>query len=88
MRGAKAPLAAGERGITDALGGKFLVVAGDDDADVGDGVGAEVVAVVLGIEIGEQAVFLDEGPVQSQRKPAITVRLDLTRTLSWPKVPT
>jgi len=59
----EAPLAAGKRGVADTFGGKFFVVAGDDDADVGDGVGAEIVAVVLGIEIGEQAVFLDEWAV-------------------------
>ena len=59
----EAPLAAGKRGVADTFGGKFLVIAGDDDADVGDGVGAEIVAVVLGIEIGEQAVLFDERTV-------------------------
>jgi len=89
MRGAKPPLAAGERGIAHTLAAKLLVVAGNDDADVGDRVGGEVVAVILGIEIGEQSVFLDEADrFQSQRRPAMTVRFDFRRNVSCPNAPT
>ena len=91
--GSEAPLAPGERGIADAFGGKFLVVAGDDDADVGDRVGAGVVAVVLGIEVGEQAVFLDErtvpiptetgndGEIRFEAEGVLTEGADLIRTI-------
>ena len=61
--GADAPLAAGEGGVRGAGGGVLLVIAGDDEAAVGDGVRGGVVAVARGIEVDEIAVLLVQASV-------------------------
>src|SRR5580693_8937019 len=60
---AETPLAGSERGIANPFAGKELVVAGDEEAGVDDGVRGFVVVIFGGIEIVEAAVFFGEATV-------------------------
>ena len=83
----RTPLPAGKRRVTDAqtrLGAaEFFVVSGDDQADVVDGVGAEIVGVVLRVEIGQQAVLLAKRaiPIPAQARDDGEIGFELEAVL-------
>ena len=86
MRGSKIhwrPVSVESFGAEDRLGAaELLVIAGDNQSDVVDGVGGEIIGIILRIEIGEQAIFFGKRAVPIPTKPAVMVRLDLSLKLS------